>query len=125
MLNLTESNYKLKEELLNNKVLLNAEVQYRSRMEDELQKVSLRLNDLRSKVVMMNCLSTKICKETQLSKELKYIFDKFESSTTMKENGVNEEVLSIAQPLWSSPIVEQRESSFVKCLQWKPHFVFR
>ncbi|OAD55470.1 Protein Cep78 like protein [Eufriesea mexicana] len=123
MLNLIESNYKLKEELLNNKVLLNVEAQYRSRMEDELQKISLRLNDLRSKVVMMNCLSTKICNETQLSKELKYIFEKFESFSTIKEkNGVNEEVLNTAEPLWSSPIAEQGESNVNQMLAMETSF---
>ncbi|XP_033302222.1 protein Cep78 homolog, partial [Bombus bifarius] len=115
---LVESNFKLKEELSSNKALLDTEAQQRSKMEDELQKVSLRLNDLKSKVVMLDCVSSNACKESRLLKGLKYIFDKLESFSTARQKDINEEVLlNPVEPLWSSPLTQQMENSFANCLQ--------
>ncbi|KAK1131427.1 hypothetical protein K0M31_017712 [Melipona bicolor] len=116
LLSLVESNFKLKEELSSNKALLDAEARQRTRMEDELQKVSLRLNDLKSKVVMLDCVSSTACNESHLLKGLKYIFEKLESfsSAAQKEE---EAVLNSAEPLWSSPSAHQAEDNFVNCLQ--------
>ncbi|CAD1477829.1 unnamed protein product [Heterotrigona itama] len=114
---LVESNFKLKEELSSNKALLDAEARQRSRMEDELQKVSLRLNDLKSKVVMLNCVSSTACNESHLLKGLRYIFEKLESSFSIAAQKDEEAVLNNAEPLWSSPLAHQMEDNFVNCLQ--------
>lgn len=115
---LVESNFKLKEELSSNKALLDTEAQQRSKMEDELQKVSLRLNDLKSKVVMLDCVSSNACNESRLLKGLKYIFDKLESFSTARQKDINEEVLlNPVEPLWSLPLTQQMENSFANCLQ--------
>ncbi|XP_017795925.1 PREDICTED: uncharacterized protein LOC108577299 [Habropoda laboriosa] len=116
LLNLIESNCKLKEELRGNETLLNEEAEQRTRMEDDLQKASLRLNDLRSKVIMLNCLSTKACGESRLLKGLKYVFDKLESFSISKQNGLEEnDILDNAEPLWSSPLAHQRGDCFASC----------
>lgn len=116
LLSLVESNFKLKKELSSNKALLDAEARQRSRMEDELQKVSLRLNDLKSKVVMLDCVSSTACGESHLLKGLKYIFEKLESFSIAVQKE-EEAVLNNAEPLWSSPLAHQMEGNFVNCLQ--------
>lgn len=125
LLNLIESNSKLKEELSSNKALLNSEVQQRSKIENELQRISFRLNDLKSKVFMLNCISSKACNESQLLTGFKYIFEKLESFSMLKQNvSVNEEIdLETVEPLWSSPLAEQMENCVLNCSQWKPYFI--
>ncbi|KAK9299100.1 hypothetical protein QLX08_007726 [Tetragonisca angustula] len=115
LLSLVESNFKLKEQLSSNKALLDAEARQRSRMEDELQKVSLRLNDLKGKVVMLDCVSSTACNESHVLKGLKYIFEKLASFSIAAPK--NEEAVLSAEPLWSSPLAHQTEDNFVNCLQ--------
>lgn len=124
LLFLIDSNLKLKEELSSNKTLLNAEAQQRSKMEDELQNVSDRLNDLRSKVVALNSVSSKACSDVHLLKGLEYIYEKLESFSTAKQDDTNDvdedEVLNIVEPLWSSPVAYQRKN-FTHCLPRRPY----
>lgn len=123
LLNLIESNSKLKEELSSNKELLNSEVEQRSKIENELQRISFRLNDLKNKVFMLNCISSKACNESQLLTGFKYIFEKLESFSMLKQN-INEEIdLETVEPLWSSPLVEQMENCVLNCSQRKPYFI--
>ncbi|XP_076235770.1 uncharacterized protein LOC143180121 [Calliopsis andreniformis] len=88
LLNVINSNSKLKEELWSNKVSLDAEVQERSRTENELQKVWDQLNNLRSKVIMLNCLTSKVCSESQLLKGLRDVFEKFEAFASKSTSDV-------------------------------------
>lgn len=121
LLNLIESNSKLKEELSSNKELLNSEVEQRSKIENELQRISFRLNDLKSKVFMLNCISSKACNESQLLTGFKYIFEKLESFSMLKQN---EQIdLETVEPLWSSPLAEQMENCVLNCSQRKPYFI--
>lgn len=122
LINLIQSNFKLKEELLSNKALLNEQTEQRSRMEYELQKMSLRLDELKSKVVGLNCLSSKAYSESQLMQGFKYVFDKLESFSTMNQNAIEKGViLNNSEPLWSSPVSQQRGNSFMNCIQSRPH----
>lgn len=125
LLKLIESNLRLKGELSSNKALLDSEAQQRTKMEDELQKVSLRLNDLKGKVVMLNSVSTKAYNESQLMKALKCIFEKLESlSTTAKQENQKETdiVLNIVEPLWSAPVAQQNGyGDMSNCLQRRPY----
>ncbi|KZC04298.1 Protein Cep78 like protein [Dufourea novaeangliae] len=89
MLDIISCNDKLKEELTSNKALLDAQVQERSRTENEMQRVSVQLNDLRSKVIMVNCLRSKLHNDNQvLQKDLRHFFEKFEKLLTMKQTEV-------------------------------------
>ncbi|KAF3424609.1 hypothetical protein E2986_00924 [Frieseomelitta varia] len=117
LLSLVESNFKLKDQLSSNKALLDSETRQRSRMEDELQKVSLRLNDLKSKVVMLDCVSSTACNENHLLKGLKYIFEKLESFSIAAQK--DEEAVLSAEPLWSSPLAHPTEDNFVNCFRTK------
>ncbi|XP_076620175.1 uncharacterized protein LOC143341259 isoform X1 [Colletes latitarsis] len=80
LLDIIDSNSKLREELSSNNALLDTEVQERSKTEDELQNLSFRLNEVKSRVILVNCLRSKICDESQLlQKGFRHIFEKIES----------------------------------------------
>ncbi|XP_078044175.1 uncharacterized protein LOC144473813 [Augochlora pura] len=77
LLDIIDSNRKLMKELTDNKALVDAELQERSRTETEMQRVSLQLYDLRSRVIMVNCLRSQLSNEHQiLQKSFQYIFEK-------------------------------------------------
>ncbi|XP_076375583.1 uncharacterized protein LOC143258921 [Megalopta genalis] len=89
LLDIIDSNRKLMKELTNNKALVDTELQERSKTETEMQKVSLQLYDLRSKVIMVNCLRSQLSYEHQiLQKSFRYIFEKLGSLTTQKRSEI-------------------------------------
>ena len=93
LFSIIESNFKLKERLLSNKALLNVETQETLRMEDELQKLSFRLNDIRNKVVTLNRTCSKTSTEKQLMKGLRYALEKVQAFSTAAEVDEEEEII--------------------------------
>ncbi|XP_076642173.1 uncharacterized protein LOC143352976 [Halictus rubicundus] len=80
LLDIIDSNRKLMKELMNNKALVDAELQERSRTETEMQRLSLQLYDLRSRVIMVNYLQAQLNDENQmLQKSFLYFFEKLAS----------------------------------------------
>lgn len=96
LVDIISSNSKLKEELSSNKALLDAEVQERSRTEDEMQTVSLQLNDLRCRVIMHNCLRSKMCGESQLLDGLRNVYEKLEAFSVCNKLDVNGSEVDVA-----------------------------
>lgn len=90
LLSIIESNCKLKEKLLSNKALLSVEAQETLRMEDELQRISFRLNDIKNKVITLNNVSTRTFGENHLMKGLQCSFEKMQMLSIATE--VDEEV---------------------------------
>ncbi|XP_012135094.2 uncharacterized protein LOC100883688 [Megachile rotundata] len=85
LFSIIESNCKLKEKLLSNKELLSVEAQETLRMEDELQRISFRLNDLKNKVIALNIVSSKTSGELHLMEGLRYAFEKMQALSTATE----------------------------------------
>ena len=96
LVDIISSNSKLKEELSSNKALLDAEVLERSRTEDEMQTVSLQLNDLRCRVIMHNCLRSKMCGESQLLDGLRNVYEKLEAFSVCNKVDVNDSEVDVA-----------------------------
>lgn len=89
LLDIIDSNRKLMKKLTDNKALVDAELQERSRTETEMQRVSLQLYDLRSRVIMVNCLHSQLSDEHQiLQKSIQYIFEKLGSLTTQEHSEI-------------------------------------
>lgn len=114
LLDIINSNGKLKEELSGNDVLLHTEVQERSRTENELKQASLRLNDIRSKVLVVDSLRSKIYDENQLlRKGLRYVFEKMESFSAAKQLEVDKTKSTTASndaELLSSPLPRRNDN---------------
>ncbi|XP_076276319.1 uncharacterized protein LOC143207110 [Lasioglossum baleicum] len=80
LLDIIDSNRKLMKELMNNKALVDEELQERSRTETEMQRLSLQLYDLRSRVIMVNYMQAQLNDENQiLQKSFRYFFEKLTS----------------------------------------------
>lgn len=124
LLDIINSNAKLREILSSNNTLLNAEVQERSRTEDELRKVSLELNDLKGKVLLVNSRSTKLSNENQLlQKGLRNVFGTLESFSTAKQLEIDRskyEVDFTATEVLSLPLLE-RKNVVTRYLQRRPY----